>query len=178
MPVLGMVTVNMDKTLIQTHAAQLRQFAVDVLGQQDVVDRDRREPVATVKVERLPVHVLAVGRSADSRVMLAAPASAVFFTVHWHIEDLSDVLDHLLKLLCRITQTTAAVALQLSPLKVRSDLYVKVDHLTGSTGSRRDLRASVRHRSAHRARPHEQNTPRRARLQHHRWRAAGKHQVA
>ena len=103
MAVLGVVTVDMYKSFIQPHAAQFAQLPVDVLGQQDVVDRYRREPVAAVKVERLPAHVLAVGRAADGCVVLAAPASAVLIAVHRHAEDLPDMLDQLFKLLCWIT---------------------------------------------------------------------------
>lgn len=178
MPVLGVVAVDVHKTLVKPHAAQLGQFAVDVFGQQDVIDRHRREPVAAVKVESHPVHVLAVGRAADGSIVLATSASAVLFAVHRHAENLPDMLDQLFKLLCGVTQTTAAVALQLAPLKVRSDRLVEVDHLTGSTGSRRALPAFARRRSARRARPLVRNTSRRARSLRRLWRGAEKHQVA
>lgn len=128
MPVLGVVTVNVDKSFIESHATQLRQFAVDIFREQYVVDRHRREPVATVKVERLTRHVLAVGRATDDGVMSTASAAAVLFAVHRYTEDLPDMLDQLFKLLCWITQTTAAVALELAPLKMRAYLLIKIGH--------------------------------------------------
>lgn len=58
MAVLGVVTINVDKSLIQPHAAQFAQFAVNIFSDQNIVDRDGRESVAAVKIERLAVHVL------------------------------------------------------------------------------------------------------------------------
>lgn len=93
MTVLGVVTVNVDKSFVQPHAAQLAQLAMDVFREQYVVDRDRREPVSAVKVERLTGHMLAVGRAADRGIVTSASAGAV--DVHGHVQYFADMLDQL-----------------------------------------------------------------------------------
>ena len=96
MAILGVPAVDVHKCLIQSHATKLPELAMDVLTDQDVIDRHWRQSAAAIKIERLPSHVFGVGRTADGSIMPTAALGAV--NVHRHAKYFADVLDQLQKL--------------------------------------------------------------------------------
>lgn len=121
MAVLGVVGVDMYKSLVQAHAAQLRQVSLDVAAQDGVINCRRRERPA-VKVHRQPLQVLARRRASDAGIVRDASRPAGHD--HRRLQDAAHFFGEVKQLRAVHIQTAAAPAGQLSPSEVSRETIV------------------------------------------------------